>query len=120
MIHGVDTIQIPMPRDKEEDARSFYGGILGLRELSRASGLGRSAGISYALPDGRQLYLSADDDFRPHRKNQLTLSVNDLEVLDDQLGKAGHRTEWDFGDDRPRFYCQDPFGNRLQVVTGTP
>jgi catechol 2,3-dioxygenase-like lactoylglutathione lyase family enzyme len=118
MMHGVEMVHIPMPRNHEEEARGFYGNILGLRELGRGANLGRNDSVSFALPDGRELLLNGTDAFRPKRKAQLTLTVNDLDLLDEQLGKAGHRTEWDFNVPRPCFYCHDPFGNRLLITLG--
>lgn len=118
MIHGVEEVQIPIPRESQDKARAFYGMVLGLRELNRSARLGRgSGGVYFALPDGRELILEAADEFRPHRKPSLSFHVPDLESMSDTLGKAGHRAEWDFSDPQPRFYSQDPFGNLLAFVT---
>ncbi len=116
MIHGVEVVEVPVPRGEEEAARQFYGVVLGLREINRSAGLGRETGSYYILPDGRELFCRTTDVFRPNRKTCLTFHVASLDALDDVLGRAGHRTEWDFSTARPRFYCQDPFGNRLQFI----
>lgn len=114
MIHGVELVRVPIPRDGEPRARDFYGALLGLRELARAAE--PAGGIWYALRDGRELFCGSVHEFHPNRRATLTLVVPDLEGLADALGKAGHRAEWDFSTPTPRFYCPDPFGNRLQFV----
>jgi catechol 2,3-dioxygenase-like lactoylglutathione lyase family enzyme len=116
MIHGVELVQVPIPHRHEQQARDFYGAILGLRELARSTDLADGQGVRYALPDGRELFCSAVDDFRPNRRSIPTVAVPDLEALADALGRVGHRAEWDFATARPRFYCADPFGNRWGFI----
>jgi len=38
--------------------------------------------------------------------------ATDLRALAEQLGGAGHAVRWD----GPRFYVEDPFGNRLELL----
>lgn len=114
MIHGVELVQVPIPRHGEQQARDFYGAVLGLRELARSGVEGGD--IWFALRDGRELLCAAVEEFRPNRRSVPMLGFADLESLADVLGKAGHRAEWDFNAPRPRFYCLDPFGNRLEFV----
>lgn len=116
MIHGVEVVEVPIPRGRVEEARNFYGAVLGLRELNRSTSLSRDAAVHFALPDGRELQLGTVDDFRPLRKSHPTFEAKDLEALSDVLGRAGHRTEWDFSTARATFFCRDPFGNHLQFV----
>lgn len=116
MIHGVEVVEVPIPRGRVEEARNFYGAVLGLRELNRSTSLSRDAVVHFALPDGRELQLGTVDDFRPLRKSHLTFETKDLDGMSEVLGRAGHRTEWDFGTPRIRFSCQDPFGNHLNFI----
>jgi catechol 2,3-dioxygenase-like lactoylglutathione lyase family enzyme len=112
MIHGVDLVRVPVPCGREAEARAFYGAVLGFRELDRTL----DEGVRFVLPDGRELFCDATPAFRPDRRSLPTFAVQDLEVLADTLGRAGYRAEWDFSTSRPRFYCLDPFANRLQFV----
>jgi catechol 2,3-dioxygenase-like lactoylglutathione lyase family enzyme len=117
MIHGVELIRVPVPRQKERETRDFYGVTLGFRELNRSAGPSGEAGIWFALPDGRELFCCALEEFRPSRRAVSAFAVKDLELLADTLGRAGYRAVWDFAVPEPYFHCQDPFANRLEFVT---
>lgn len=117
MIHGVELVRVPIPRRKEREARDYYGTVLGFRELNRSVGSSEDEGIWFALPDGRELLCNAVDEFRPNRRTLSPFAVQDLELLADTLGRAGYRAVWNFGTPAPRFYCQDPFANRLEFIT---
>jgi hypothetical protein len=44
-------------------------------------------------------------------------SVEDLRLLTERLERAGRRVRWDRElPDVPRFYVEDPWGNRLELL----
>jgi GrpB-like predicted nucleotidyltransferase (UPF0157 family) len=122
-IVGLDHVQIAAPPGCEADARRFYGGLLGLAELDKAPALAARGGAWFALGDGRQLHVGVEEDFVPARKAHPALRVagGSLEALAERLLEAGCQIRWD--DALPgvaRFYVEDPWGNRLELLATAP
>jgi catechol 2,3-dioxygenase-like lactoylglutathione lyase family enzyme len=106
----LDHVQVAAPPGCEEDARAFYGGVLGLREVDKPDALRARGGVWF-----EQLHVGVEQDFRPARKAHPAFAVDDLDALAARIGEV----EWD--DAVPgvrRFYASDPFGNRLEFVQG--
>ena len=49
MITGFDHVQLAMPRGREDAARSFYAGLLGMTELEKPPVLAARGGSTAAL-----------------------------------------------------------------------
>lgn len=119
-IIGVDHVQLAMPAGRENDARRFYSGLLGLPESPKPPELARRGGAWFE--NGRvKIHLGVDPDFRPARKAHPGLLVNRLTELVDRLRAAGFAVV----DDEPlpgflRVYVNDPFGNRLELLEPEP
>jgi ribosomal protein S18 acetylase RimI-like enzyme len=114
MIAGVDHVQVAAPPGGEDDARAFYGDLLGLSELPRPERLRPRGGVWFAVGD-EQLHVGIEEPFAPARKAHPALAVpraGDLRALADRVAAAGHEVRWD----GPRFYVADPFGNRLELL----
>ena len=103
MIAGVDHVQIAAPPGAEPAARTFYGDLLGLRELPKPERLRPRGGAWFAVGD-EQLHVGIEEPFAPARKAHPALA--------ERLDAAGHEVAWD----GPRFYVADPFGNRLELI----
>lgn len=114
----LDHVQLAMPKGKENEARGFFGRLLGLSELEKSSGLTKRGGVWFALPDGRQLHLGVEEPFRPNKKAHPAFVVEDLDGLAREMEEDGHAVEWD-GELAPkrRFYSEDPFGNRIEFLS---
>ncbi|MGV3618939.1 MAG: glyoxalase [Fimbriimonas sp.] len=111
MILGLDHVAITIPAGSEDEARGFYGGVLGLREIPKPPVLALRGGVWYEMPDGRQLHLQAANPFTPQNQAHPAF-VADLEAL-----AAVSTPEWDDHlKPRRRFYLRDPFGNRLEFL----
>ncbi|CAA9382173.1 MAG: hypothetical protein AVDCRST_MAG03-27 [uncultured Rubrobacteraceae bacterium] len=54
---ALDHVQLVMPAGREDEARAFYAGLLGLDELEKPATLASRGGAWFGLPDGRQLHL---------------------------------------------------------------
>ena len=120
---GLDHVQIAAPPGCERDARRFYGGLLGLAELPKPAALAARGGAWFALGDGRQLHVGVEEDFAPARKAHPALRVGagSLEVMAERLVEAGCAVRWDDAlPDVARFYVEDPWGNRLELVAVAP
>ena len=116
MLISLDHVQVAMPRGREDEARAFYGDLLGLTELPKPAALSGRGGCWFALGD-RQLHLGVEADFRPARKAHVALSVADLDGLRARLAVAGVAVRDDDAlEGRRRFFADDPFGNRTEFV----
>jgi catechol 2,3-dioxygenase-like lactoylglutathione lyase family enzyme len=115
---GLDHVQVAAPAGSEDDARRFYGGLLGLAELPKPAVLKARGGVWFAC-GGSQLHVGIAARFTPARKAHPALGVRavDLDRLAERLVSAGCPVAWD--DAIPgtrRFYTADPWGNRIELV----
>ena len=81
-----------------------------------------SGGAWFALGAHQQLHVGVEDPFAPAAKAHPGLSVTEagLDALAARLEAAGAPVIWD--DRLPgarRFYTEDPFGNRLELLAGS-
>ena len=116
VILRINHVQLAMPRGLEDEARRFYGGVLGLREIPKPAALAARGGAWFELGDA-QLHLGVDPEFRPAKKAHVAFDVEDLDSLSARCQDAGYALRRD--DQIPgqrRFFVEDPFGNRLEVV----
>lgn len=116
MIVGLDHVQLAMPVGGEDAARGFYAGLLGLSEAAKPGSLATRGGCWFT-GDGVSIHLGAAADFAPARRAHPALLVTDLAALRSRLEAAGVPTRDDDVDiGVRRFYAEDPFGNRLELV----
>jgi catechol 2,3-dioxygenase-like lactoylglutathione lyase family enzyme len=115
---AIDHVQLAAPAGCEEAARAFFGELLGLRELPKPPALAARGGVWFALGSGgQQLHIGVTAEHAPARKAHPAFVATDLDALADRLSAAGHQVSWD--DSRSgvrRFYVNDPWGNRLELV----
>lgn len=105
-----------MPEGREEQARSFYGDLLGLTERPKPAALAARGGVWFAHGN-LQIHLGVEKEFRPARKAHPALLVRDLEALVRKIETSGFFATRDFlleGYDR--YYVNDPFGNRIELM----
>jgi catechol 2,3-dioxygenase-like lactoylglutathione lyase family enzyme len=115
MITGVDHVQLAMPRGREDAARSFYAGLLGMTELPKPQALAVRGGCWFAS-GAAVLHLGVEEPFAPARKAHPALLVDDLDGLSAALTAAGYpcvRADGEIPGVR-RFHTHDPFGNRVE------
>jgi catechol 2,3-dioxygenase-like lactoylglutathione lyase family enzyme len=114
-IVGIDHVQLSMPPGGEDEARRFYGSVLGLREVAKPPELAGRGGCWFFGVDA-SIHLAPEDDFRPHAKAHPALVVRDLAAAREALAKAGVPIEEDDSDvPVRRCYIRDPFGNRIEL-----
>lgn len=115
MIVGLDHVQVAAPPGCEAEARGFYGHLLGLAEVPKPAALAARGGVWFA-----QLHVGVENDFAPARKAHPALTVDgpaELSALAERLTLAGVPVHWDdVLPGVPRFYTEDPWGNRLEVL----
>jgi catechol 2,3-dioxygenase-like lactoylglutathione lyase family enzyme len=112
----LDHVQVAIPPGGEEEARRFFGGILGLAEIPKPEVLSGGGGCWFQLGT-QQLHLGVESDFRPAQKAHIAVATNELDALRSRLADAGHAIREDLPiDGRKRFFTADPFGNRIEFV----
>jgi len=115
MITGFDHVQLAMPRGREETARAFYAGLLGMTELRKPPALAGRGGCWFASGPA-VLHLGVEEPFAPARKAHPALLTDDLDGLEAALTAAGRacvRADGEIPGVR-RFHTHDPFGNRVE------
>jgi len=113
-------VMVAMPANREEQARRFYGALLGLEESEKPANL-RGRGGVWFMTGALQLHLGVDPDFRTAEKAHVAFEVVDLAGVRSRLAAAGY----DATDDEPlagfdRCYVKDPFGNRVELLESRP
>ncbi|CAN5709559.1 VOC family protein [soil metagenome] len=109
---------IPMPPGGNDRAREFYGSRLGLKEKSVPESLDEEKIIWFELgSDGDELHLFTEDGDGPSPGQHVCIQVDDIDAWRRLLsGKGIAIEETEAIVNRPRFFTQDPFGNRLEIT----
>ena len=110
----LDHVQIAAPPGCEEEARRFFGGLLGLEEIEKPEPLRARGGVWFAV-GSRALHVGVERDFAPARKAHPAFRVSEPEL--DRLAGVLEGVEWD--ESLPgvrRFHVADPGGNRLEIL----
>jgi catechol 2,3-dioxygenase-like lactoylglutathione lyase family enzyme len=115
MITGIDHVQIAMPAGREDAARAFYGGLLGMSELQKPPILAARGGCWFSSGTA-VLHLGVEASFAPARKAHPALLVEDLDGLAAALSVAGYECIPADGEipGIRRFHTSDSFGNRIE------
>ena len=120
-IVGLDHVQVAAPPRCEEDARAFYGELLGLEEIPKPRLLALRGGVWFRV-GMHKLHVGVTDGFVPARKAHPALrvrSVEALEALAARLEELDVDVTWADPAEIPgasRFFVDDPWGNRLELV----
>jgi len=114
----LDHVQLAAPRDCEDEARRFFGGLLELDELEKPEPLRARGGVWFRL-GSHELHIGVEDPFAPARKAHPAFRVpaEELDGVAVRLAAAGETVDWD--DSLPgqrRFYTADPWGNRIEIL----
>ena len=119
-VTGLHHVQLAMPAGGEEQARSFYSGLLGIPERTKPQHLARRGGCWFEDEHVR-IHVGVEPAFAPARKAHPALLVDDLDELRTRFLEAGIPIV----EDQPlpgfdRFYVSDPFENRIEFLSPTP
>jgi catechol 2,3-dioxygenase-like lactoylglutathione lyase family enzyme len=104
-----------------DDARRFYGDLVGLAELEKPPLLAARGGVWFRL-GAQQLHVGISDRFVPAVKAHPALrdaSVRELERLARRLEEGGCPVRWAERREVPgarRFFVDDPWGNRVELI----
>lgn len=120
-IVGLDHVQVaaPMRPGAEDEARAFYGELLGLLEVEKPDALKVKGGIWFSLGQG-ELHVGLEEQFQSARKAHPALLVSDLAAMRALLEGVGVQiAEAEAIPGVARFYVYDPFGNRIELIERT-
>ncbi len=114
-IQGIAHVQVSIPPAGEEEARQFYGGLLGLEEIAKPDALADRGGCWFRCGP-QELHCGVETPVAGGRWHPALLT-DDLDELRDRLEQSGIQTR----EDRQipgyrRFYAEDPFGNRIELL----
>ncbi|MCH7953963.1 MAG: VOC family protein [Chloroflexi bacterium] len=123
-IVSLQHVQMIVPAALADEARRFYGELLGLEEMRRPQSLsdaGRT-GVWYRIGD-QELHLrfETDPDGEPELSDRHpALVTNDLDGLRKRLSAAGCELDKAIPiEGRARFFARDPGGNRIEFLAFT-
>jgi catechol 2,3-dioxygenase-like lactoylglutathione lyase family enzyme len=115
-ITGIDHIQLAMPRGREEEARAFYEGVLGIPEVQKPPNLAKRGGCWF-VRDTLRVHLGVEDNFRPARKAHPAFLVEDLSGLKRLFEATGFSPRIDEPlEGYNRIYVDDPFRTRIELL----
>lgn len=112
----IDHVQLAMPPDEEQKARSFYAGILGMAEIQKPPELAKRGGVWFASANV-QIHLGIEQDFRPAKKAHPALRSDRYDELMAHL--QAQRVKVVPDQSIPgirRSYIADCFGNRIEIM----
>ncbi|MFZ2078982.1 MAG: VOC family protein [Xanthobacteraceae bacterium] len=115
-IRHIDHILIAMPAGREDEARAFYHGILGLTEKIKPPQLVARGGCWFES-GAVTVHLGVDKNFVAAGKAHPAFIVDGLADMVTKLKQAGYRVT----EDEPlpgcdRRHVHDPFGNRIELI----
>lgn len=118
-ITALHHVQLAMPPGQEDQARAFYGKLLGLSEVAKPAGLAVRGGVWFENETVR-VHLGVEKNFQPARKAHPAFQVSGLVGLRSILSVA----KVDITPDSTlpgfhRFFANDPFGNRIEFLEPT-
>lgn len=115
MLRAIDHVQIAIPVGGEDQARPFYGDLLGLTEVPKPAELARRGGCWFE--GAVKVHLGVEQDFRANVKAHVAFEVDDVAGLAARASAAGYETKAnDEIDGVERVFIFDPFGNRLEFL----
>jgi catechol 2,3-dioxygenase-like lactoylglutathione lyase family enzyme len=116
MLTGIDHVQLAAPPGCEEEARRFFGDLLGLEEVAKPAALQARGGVWFRVGP-QQLHVGVDEGFAPATKAHPAFLAREYDALRERLGAAGVETR---DDDSirgvRRCYAADPWGNRIELI----
>ncbi|MCA1668484.1 MAG: VOC family protein [Thermomicrobia bacterium] len=123
-IKRLQHVSIGIEAGREDEARQFYGEVLGLREKPRPMGLKDRDLIWLDVgEDEHEIHLLRTDPAAlgpPRAADHLCIEVDDITAMRAHLtAKQVPITETSVIDNRPRFFVTDPFGNSIELVQVT-
>ena len=117
MIRAVNHVQVSIPIGAEGQARAFYCGILGIREIPKPESLAGRGGFWLEVDDFQIHFGTEDGVDRLRSKAHVAYTVDDLEDWRARLTEAGIAIIDGIPiPNHERFEFRDPLGNRVEFL----
>jgi catechol 2,3-dioxygenase-like lactoylglutathione lyase family enzyme len=114
---AIDHVQIAIPRGGEDEARAFYGDLLGLTEVPKPADMAGRGGCWFERGDIK-VHLGVEEPFRPNVKAHVAFRVDDVAAIAERAAANGRKIKSDDPlEGHERVFVFDPFGNRLEFLT---
>lgn len=116
LIKRIDHIQLAAPIGSEDEARSFFQGVLSLDEVEKPHELKKNGGVWFS--NGHiHIHVGIEEPFIPAKKAHPAFEVSDIDALASHIIEKGVSIQEDNRlPGAKRFYVNDPFGNRLEFL----
>ncbi|PUB14631.1 VOC family protein [Paenisporosarcina sp. OV554] len=116
LIKRIDHIQLAAPIGSEDEARSFFQGVLSLDEVEKPHELKKNGGVWFS--NGHiHIHVGIEEPFLPAKKAHPAFEVSDIDALSSHIIEKGVSIQEDHRlPGAKRFYVNDPFGNRLEFL----
>ena len=112
----LDHVQLAMPPGKEDEARSFFVGIFGMYEEEKPYPLSERGGCWFRKGNVL-IHVGVEKEFVPQKKAHPAIIVSNIYDIENILKENDYEVIWDETlKDRVRFYTNDPFGNRIEIL----
>jgi catechol 2,3-dioxygenase-like lactoylglutathione lyase family enzyme len=115
----IQHISIPRPPGPEsrEQALAFYGRLLGMTPKPEPKSIQYLDLVWFQVGE-MELHCFAEEPMGDKSGRHFCLVVDDVAEMRQKLSTAGYEIqETDAIPGRPRFFCHDPFGNRIEITT---
>lgn len=117
-LQSIHHAQIMIPPGGEDEARRFYGELLGMREIEKPEAL-RARGGVWLVAGDRQLHIGVEAPGveRKATRAHVAYETNKVDAMRARLERAGVAIkDGETIDGLRRFELRDPFGNRVEIV----
>jgi catechol 2,3-dioxygenase-like lactoylglutathione lyase family enzyme len=119
MVPRIQHVSIPIPAGAEaqEQARLFYSHIWGFPEIPPPHSLAHLNVVWFQVGN-TELHLFPESGGVRSLGAHFCVELADVEAMRAKLAAAGYIIEeTDPIPNRPRYFCRDPFGNRVELTT---
>ena len=115
---GVNHAQVNVPSAKLEEARAFYVGFLGMKEITRPT-VFKSAGI-WLNAGSFELHIGVEDNVERTTRAHLAYEVKEIQAWRRKVLEMGGKiVEQPKIPNCERFHFRDPFGNNIELIERT-
>jgi catechol 2,3-dioxygenase-like lactoylglutathione lyase family enzyme len=116
-IKQIHHVAMSIPPEQHVAAVRFYRDILGFEELPVPESLVNIPIITWFKLGDNELHLLEEDNHAEGARRHICIEVDDLGPFRERLERNGETTyEADPIPNRPRFFCYDPAGNRIEFL----
>ena len=116
-VRRIHHVAVSIPPDRHISAVRFYRDVLGFEELGSPDSLAHVPIIAWFKVGDNELHLLEEHNDPEGARRHICFEVDDLTPFRERLERNGESThEGDPIPGRPRFFCYDPAGNRIEFL----